>query len=180
MNIRIKKLSEKYKTDFFRIHSGDDRWCNCTAWWVKTWDGWGDRTAEENLMLREELFDKGEYDGYLLYIDNTPIGWCQCVKRDRLEKLTNQFNLTPSPDAWAITCFLIKPQFRKQGLSQKFLDLILNDLEKNGIKHVQAFPKCGFNLPDGEVWTGPENIYLKAGFVSETDNKTSLPYGLKF
>ncbi len=33
--------------------------------------------AQENRALREELFAKQIYDGYLVYIDGEPQGWCQ-------------------------------------------------------------------------------------------------------
>ncbi|MCI0450044.1 MAG: GNAT family N-acetyltransferase [Chlorobi bacterium] len=182
MKVEIKKLSVEIINDFYKIHSGDtDGWCCCVSWWVESWKEWGERTEEQNRKLRDMLFAKGEYDGYILYCDNEPAGWCQCGKRDRLIKLTNQFKLQPSADTWAVTCFLIKPEFRKKGLSRKFLELVLEDLKASGVKHVQAFPRsqpAGKELDDGEVWTGPENIYINSGFVKESGIESAPVYSL--
>ena len=108
MKREVRRLTAELVDDFFRLHSEENGcgWCCCVAWWVPTWEGWGDRSANENRALREKLFKQGEYDGYLLYVDDEPVGWCQVGPRDRLEKLVGQFSLAPDPSAWAITCFL--------------------------------------------------------------------------
>ena len=111
MDISVVPLDSSRREDFYRVHSeaNEANWCYCVAWWVPTWEGWGQRTADENLTLRESLFQLGEYDGYLLYVDGEPAGWCQCGPRDRLPKLLEEYRLEPDPEVWAITCFLIAP-----------------------------------------------------------------------
>lgn len=139
------------------------------AWWVPTWDGWGARTAEENRALREALFERGEYDGYLLYDDASPVAWCQVGPRDRLTKLTEQLALPPDPGVWAITCFQINPDRRRQGLARHLLADVLADLRTRGVACVQAFPRRGANAP-GELWTGPEALYVAVGFTARVDD----------
>ncbi|MBI2519630.1 MAG: GNAT family N-acetyltransferase [Bdellovibrio sp.] len=169
MRISIKPIDGLRRTDFYQVHSKEngEGWCNCVAWWVPTWDGWEERSADENRILRDSLFDRGEFDGYLLYVNEKPVGWCQCGPRDRLAKLVSQSKLEPSPETWAVTCFVIIPAHRQKGLTHVFLKEILADLREKGIQHVQAFPKCGQGLGDGEVWTGPESLFIKAGFDIE-------------
>ena len=153
--------------DFYSLHceTNGEGWCNCVAWWVSTWDGWDKRTSEENREFRDQLFSRGEYDGYLLYADGVPAGWSQCGRRDRLEKLCAQFALPPDPNIFAITCLMIAPPFRKQGLAHKFLAEILVDLKNREVQKVQAYPKKGSAHKDGEVWMGPAAVYLRAGFA---------------
>ena len=152
-------------------------WCHCVAWWTPTWGRrWGERTAGENRALRERLFDQGQYDGYLLYVDNRAVGWCQCGPRDRLTKLCRQFRLTSDPEVWAVTCFVIAPLFRKRGLAHYLLGEVLKDLRSKGVRHVQAFPRCGKGMPH-EVWTGPEALFQKAGFQIERDDARRPVYG---
>ncbi len=81
--IEVHPFEESRRPDFFRLHSEANGcgWCCCVAWWTPTWEGWGERTAEENLRLREALFDRGEHDGYILYLDHEPVGWCQAGPR---------------------------------------------------------------------------------------------------
>ena len=179
MSITVRPLDASRVDDFYRVHGpkhGTD-WCYCAAWWVDTWEGWGQRTAAENRAWREKLFQQKHYDGYLLYVDDEAIGWCQCGQRDRLFKLLQQFRLNPDPQIWAITCLLIAPPFRKQGLAHRFLDEILRDLESRGVRHIQAFPRRGEHLPDEDVWTGPERLYRRDGFALERDDPVKPIYG---
>lgn len=79
MGTRVKRVDESLRSDFFHVHSEKYGcgWCFCVAWWVPTWEGWSERTREQNRELRETLLESGEYDGYILYGDEHPIGWCQ-------------------------------------------------------------------------------------------------------
>lgn len=162
MRKEVRRFGPRLRDDFFRVHCDENEsgWCYCSAWWVPTWEGWGERTAEENRRLREELLDRGEYDGYLIYVDGVPAGWCQAGRRDRLEKLTRQYGLDPDPDTWAITCFQIAPAYRRQGLATHLLREVLRDLRDRGVRRVEAFP---FRDTD-DPWTGPEEMFLAAGF----------------
>lgn len=167
MHKEVKRFDKSLVGDFYRIHNqkNNSGWCYCVAWWVASWDGWSDRTADENRLLRDELLVRGEYDGYLLYLDHDPVGWCQVGPRDRLEKLARQFNLNPAPDTWAITCFLIKPDHRRTGLAVYILQQILADLQSRGVGYVEAFPRRGSELDEMDMWNGPESMYLQAGFT---------------
>lgn len=164
--IRVERLGPERRADFFRLHSPEngEGWCCCAGWWTETWDGWGDRSAEENRALRESLFDRGEWDGYLLYVDGEAAAWCQAGPRDRLGKLVRQFELAPDRGAWAITCFVVAPRFRRRGLARRLLLAILDDLPARGARSVEAFPRRAAAEP-GEMWTGPEALFLAAGFT---------------
>ncbi|MCI0339618.1 MAG: GNAT family N-acetyltransferase [Planctomycetales bacterium] len=164
--LRVARVGPSRVADFFAFQcpeNGND-WCHCVAWWVPTWDGWGDRTEVQNRRLRERLFARGEYDGYLLYLDGRVSGWCQAGPRDRLRKLVKQYALAPDPEGWAITCIELAPACRARGLAHEFLRRILAALRKRGARRVQAFPERGKRLRPGAVWTGPEALYANAGF----------------
>ncbi len=167
MNYEVKQIGPDNRADFWRVHceATGSGWCACVAWWVPTWDGWGDRTVEQNRDLRDALFDRGEFDGYLLYADGVPVGWCQAGRRDRLSKLCRQFDLAPSPDTWAVTCFSVSPSHRGQGVADHLLAAVLADLPQRGAKRVEAFPRSGEALPADDAWTGPERLFRKHGFV---------------
>ena len=136
-----------------------------------------ERTAQENRRMREQLFDIEQFDGYLMYDDNKPIGWCQVGPRDRLIKLCREYRLPYDSDAWAVTCFLIIPAYREIGLGEFMLVEILKDLEKRGVKYVQGFPRRGKNISCEDLWTGPESFFLKADFILERDDPVFPIYG---
>ena len=152
--------------DFLALHSEAHGagWCRCVAWNVPTWEGWGERTAEENLALRREIAARGERDLWLLRVDGEPAASCQAGPRDRLPKLVGAFGLEPSPETWAITCFFVAPAHRRQGRAAELLAGLLEDLRALGVSRVEAYPKAGAALEDGEAWTGPERLFLDAGF----------------
>lgn len=161
------------RADFLRLHSEENgcAWCRCVAWWVPTWDGWGERSAEENLALREELFDRGEHDGYLLYEGDEPVAWCQVGPRDRLAKLARQFERPPEPGVQAVTCFLVAPRARGRGAARAMLEGVLADLRARasaeGIRAVEGFPRCAENARDPlELWNGPESLFRSLGFAA--------------
>lgn len=169
---RVCRLDAAHRADFYRLHNdaNDCGWCCCIAWWVPTWEGFGERTAEENRRLRDELFDKDEYDIYMLYVDGTPMGSCQAGLRDRLPKLVKQYGLIPDPEAWAVTCFQIAPAARGQGHAAFLLSETLGNLRARGARRVEAFPKRGPDLDVMDVWTGPEGMYRGAGFIVIRDD----------
>jgi ribosomal protein S18 acetylase RimI-like enzyme len=166
MDYRLVSFRPGLEDDFFRLHcpANDAGWCNCVAWLVDGWEGWGERTAEQNRQLRQTLLAEGEYDGYLLFDGDLPVAWCQAGHRDRLVKLVNQMQLTADPDTWAITCFLVAPAYRRQGIAGRMLAMVLADLRSKGIQTVEAFPKRGANLDSPDLWNGPESVFAAAGF----------------
>ncbi len=166
MKIAIERLSIENKQDFYRVHTDQvcGGWCFCAAWWMPTWEGFGDRASSENRMLREDLFDKHIYDGYIVYFDDEPQGWCQVGKRDQFPLLLHKFTLEPDAEVWAVTCMAIPERFQGKGLAHKILALIIEDLTSRGAKRMQAYPKADPNLLKMDNWTGPLSLYLNAGF----------------
>ncbi|MHC4778092.1 MAG: GNAT family N-acetyltransferase [Planctomycetota bacterium] len=166
MNMEVRPLSADLQDDFFHLH-GDAHgggWCYCVAWWVPTWEGWIERTAAQNREFRERLFAEGNHDGFLLYTDGAPVGWCQVGPRDRLEKLVRQFDRPPDPDAWAITCFFVASDHRRRGVASELLKQVLAQLKAKGVKRVEAYPNTSGTDEEGEHWTGPPSLYEGAGF----------------
>lgn len=170
MNVSVKRLEPGLEADFFRLrkHPSCD-WCFCAAWHVPTWDGWTDRSAEQNRALREQLFAQGRYDGYLLYVDGEPIGWCQCAPLSWFPKLIGQMKLESEPEGtYAVGCVEILPDHRKKGLSRALLSEALADLERRGVSRVIAVPRAGRH-EDGAVWTGPAALFESLGFQKIKD-----------
>ena len=171
-SIDVKRLDAYRIADFRTVHSAAHgcEWCQCVAWWTPSWDGWPERTLEQNRSLREALFARGEFDGYLLYEGGHPVGWCQVGAAERLAKLCRTYRISPDPGTVAISCFLLAPGARGRGLAHALLRGVLDDLSARGCTHVLAFPRRGSGLPADDVWTGPEQLYLHAGFrVSRSD-----------
>jgi len=178
MKIDVRYLAQDLKTDFYSVHNEkcSGGWCFCAAWVVPTWEGFGERTADENRAVREDLFARGIYDGYLVYFDGVPSGWVQAGPRDAFPKLLGRFELEKDPSVWAITCMAIAPEYHGQGLAHEIIHMVMEDLKIRGIERVQAFPKAGEGLSKEELWTGPLSVFEKAGFmvVKQVDQRPVL------
>lgn len=171
LGVTIKRLSRDTESEFVRIHcdATGNGWCQCVAWWVPTWDCWGDRTAAQNIELRQKLFRDGVHDGYFVHADGALAGWVQAWKRDAFAKLSAQFGVTSDDDAWMIGCVLILPALRGRGLAGQALALVVDDLRLRGARSIDAFPKRGAG-DASELWNGPESTYAQLGFAIVRDD----------
>jgi len=179
--VTVKRLSHECEGDFYRIHcdAAGNGWCHCVAWWVPTWDGWGERTAERNAALRRQLFDAGTHDGYLIYSSGDLAGWVQAWPRDAFAKLANQFGVASDEDAWMIGCILILPTYRGHGAAGAALEQVVADLRLRGARTIDAYPKRGACEPQA-LWNGPESTYRRLGFKVVKDDATRPVLRLAF
>mgnify|MGYP002713159325 CR=1 FL=1 len=164
--LHVEALDAERVPDFYRLHCDrhDTGWCFCVAWWVPDWETFAERSAEENQAERQRLFDQGEFDGYMLYDGEEVVAWAQVGRRDRLEKLRDNFGLPPDPEVHALSCILVRPDRRGQGMARRLLQGILVRLRERGVKRLQAFPKSHDELDALEAWTGPRGLFVREGF----------------
>ena len=147
-------------------------WCWCVAWEVPTWDGWGKRTAEQNCELREALWARGEYSGYVFYLENEPIGWCRVGPSSTWPKFCRERRVPPSESVFAFTCFGILPDYRRKGHLGKFLLLVLEDLAARNVTKVIVAPKRLTGAqPDGQLWNGPARLFERVGFTVQREDE---------
>ena len=87
MILTVRRFDEELRADFERIHSEECEagWCHCVAWWVPTWECFGERSAEENARLfagvREACEQAGRDPGSMVYSSAVVL----CVGRDEAE-----------------------------------------------------------------------------------------------
>lgn len=163
--LTLRRLDPALRARFFDLQAACGGWCWCVAWWVPTWEHWGERTSEQNRALRERLLEDGQDDGYLALQGERAVGWVQVGPRDRLEKLRRTFGLAPDPATWAISCFQVEPALRRRGVARWLLAQVLADLRARGVARVEAYPRREESGDPGEVWTGPAALFERAGFV---------------
>lgn len=163
---RLESLREELRADFFRFHSEDFEagWCSCVAWWVRSWEEFSQRSADQNRRQRQELFDQKEWDGFFLYLDQEPLVWGQVGPRSRLEKLVEQYQLDPTEEVLALTCLTVRKDWRGRGLVRVFLEALIQHLAQRGEARLQAFPKPGDQLSAHEAWRGSERLFCSIGF----------------
>ncbi len=181
MDLRLERLTQEREADFLALMGRDEHGgrCWCVAWWVPTWDEYVAQSADEHRRVRDDLFDRGVHDGYLGYVDGAPVGWMQVGPRDDLPKIAETFSLTPDPATWAISCFLLLAPYRGQGLGRRLFGGALDELRGLGVAAVEGYPLHGTGHEAEEVWTGPESLYLAAGFTEVTRGPRRVVYRLE-
>jgi GNAT superfamily N-acetyltransferase len=118
-------------------------------------------------------------DGFLLYRDGSPVGWCQAAPRDRLPLVWRGRGLAPDATVWAISCMVLAPEAKGQGIAHRFLKLVLDELRRRDVRRVQAFA-CRYG-PGEDTSTFvefPESLCRKAGMALEQDHPMRPVYGL--
>lgn len=172
-DLRIEPLGPDNEDGFLALHH--DRhgagWCRCVAWHVPTWDGWMERTAEQNLALRCALHAEGAHDGLLAFVGDVPVGWAQVGPRDRLPKLVAQLDLAPDPGAWAVTCLLVAPSDRHTGVASALLRAAQAHARAAGASRLEGYPRTAPIEDHGDAWTGTPALFASAGFSVVRDGE---------
>ena len=165
MTFELRRLDATLRDDFLALHSDSNEagWCRCVAWWVAGWDGWGERSAEENAALRNAVFASGEGDGYLLYEGSEPVAWCQVAPRERLPGIAADFGHDAPAGTWSIGCVFVAPGHRRKGVARALLERVVADLEARGAKRIEAYPRRGAEHAL-EMWNGPAELWAELGF----------------
>lgn len=163
---RVRRLGADPRADFARLHcaANESGWCQCVAWWVPGWEGFGERTAAQNAELRSALFARGVRDGFVLEVHGEPVGWCQAWPRDELPGLAQDFELAPDSAVVALPCVLLAPSHRGQGWLRVLLEGVLAALSAEGVRRVEAYPRLEDCEDPLEAWNGPRSLWESLGF----------------
>jgi hypothetical protein len=117
---------------------GDPGRCWC-QWFYR--GGVADRVhAEANRAALREQLGGERPPGVLGYLDGVPLGWSAVAPRPTYTRLTRSKVLegTPpdeltDPGVWSVTCFVVRREARKQGLS----GALLHDI-RGGVQALEA------------------------------------------
>ncbi|RVH97628.1 GNAT family N-acetyltransferase [Sinorhizobium meliloti] len=176
---RFVRLNKQLRPDFYKLHAKADHgsWCQCVAWWVPSWEGFSERTKEENVHLRECLFEQDISDGYLLYRDTEPVGWCQVTPVGCIPKLAAQFSLEADSSIWAISCFFVPKEMRRRGVAGELLDSIVAEARRSATRLI-AFPKLNETDDELGLWNGPIELFKSRGFKPVAEHPPRLVVAL--
>jgi GNAT superfamily N-acetyltransferase len=123
-----------------------------------------------------ERIQAGLMQGYLAYVDGSPVGWCNAAPRTLLHALDDE----PIPDAaqvGSIVCFLVEPSHRGRGVAKRLLEAACEGLRKQGLRIAEGNPR-NEATSNAENHFGPLSLYLSAGFtVHRTDNDGVCMFG---
>lgn len=111
--------------------------------------------------------------GYLAYLGDTIVGWCNANDREKYRYLTEQFQKVDyraeGTGVKSVFCFLIAPEYRGKGIARRLLDRVCEDAARDGYTAVEAYP---FSDKAFEYqYHGTSDMYLRSGFLETADLK---------
>ena len=134
MDIEIRPLNEALKEDYLSFFDNmtfeenpDRLKCYCCDYHflgeVETC------TREISRPFVANLIDENKLTGYLAFENDRPIGWCNVNNRSNYQRLLRDYDYVDDPDSKvrSIVCFLIHPDYRRQGIAQRLLEEIIKD-----------------------------------------------------
>jgi GNAT superfamily N-acetyltransferase len=172
MNLSFRPLSPETFDAFAALHARPEcQGCFCMYWHFtgdnRAWQA-ALATPEDNREAKRTLVAQGAAHGLLAFDGDTVVATVQFEPRDTLHKLTARMpyrDLPPVADTWALACFQVREDYRHRGVARALLAAAVEQLRTvHHARVIEAYPRRGEDLRDEEVWTGPEGLFLAAGF----------------
>lgn len=169
--ITIKPLTPELRDDYFAFFdheafTDNPRWASCYCFFPHAphaTEKWGERTGDQNRRAVGEMIAAGTQRGYLAFVGDKAVGWCNAGLRPTFTIL--DFPEEPgAPPVGAIVCFLVAPAYRGHRVATRLLDTVCEGFRSEGITAVEAYPRAQTSS-EPQNPRGPLGMYLSAGFV---------------
>ena len=123
--------------------------------------------------LRREVRDAEVPIGLLAYLDDNVVGWTRVVPRSTLPGITENRALArildDDPDAWWVSCFVVRREHRERGIGVALLHAAVAWAAKHGASVLDGHPVdtralTGTPAPSA-IFTGTLTMFHRAGFT---------------
>jgi len=147
--------------------SYNSRCCYCAYWYLPNADykaGWG----HGNEATLQRLVQEGEEPGLIAYVDGVAAAWVGVAPRTNFDRLNRSRNFVPvdGKDVWAVNCFVVAKDFRRQGLVAKLAAAAADFAIARGADGAEAYPIVpGPKSSAADLYVGTEQAFLDAGYV---------------
>jgi GNAT superfamily N-acetyltransferase len=171
--ITIRKLTPGLLPDYLTYFDGpafadNPEWsdCYCCFHHVPDTTEWEARTAAQNRELAAQLIRSGQFEGFLAYEAERPVGWCKAAARLQIPALSQWPDLAidDAAQVGSIVCFVIEKSHRRQGIASMLLGAACEAFRQEGLKIAEAYPRITAS-DDAYNYHGPLQMYLKYGFL---------------
>lgn len=114
----------------------------------------------ERKRAMHDLVMEGIPVGLLGYADGVPAAWCSVAPRTTFQGLA--VIGAPEEPVWSLTCFYIRREYRRSGITRKLLAAAIAEAQKHGAQALEAYPV----EPDSPSYRfgGFIDFFAKAGF----------------
>jgi GNAT superfamily N-acetyltransferase len=116
--------------------------------------------------------------GLIGYRGRTPVGWISLGPREDYAKLAKSPVMKPVDDqpVWAIVCFVVPSEFRRQGVARALLAGAVRYAKKRGVRLLEAYPvdKAEPSAADAS-WFGSKRMFDEVGFHEVARRRPDRP-----
>jgi GNAT superfamily N-acetyltransferase len=134
---------------------------------------------EGNKKLLQHLVENGNPAGLIGVVKSEAVAWLSFAPRSQFVRLQKSkiYKAVDEQPVWSITCFFIKTEFRKQGVSSLMIEAAKHYAKRHGIAILEAYPVKPYshNMPSAFAWTGIFSTFQKAGFKIVSHSSASKP-----
>ncbi len=151
---------------------GDGASCWC-QWWTLTSTEWKSTNRDERRDLLHGEVGAAVAPGLIAYVDGEAAGWIRVGPRLSQPRIGRSRNLKKSPtpqndqSAWAITCFVVRREFRRQGLNEILLEAAVDHARDHGARIVEGYPidLATTDVSANDLFHGALSTFEAAGFA---------------
>ena len=158
---------------------GDPSGCQCQWFKIRDFE-WRSVSVEERAhRLREQTAcgqpDAGTTSGLVAYLGGEPVGWCAVEPRTAYVRLlrtrvpwAGRAEDKADDGVWAVTCFVTRTGFRRQGVSRALARAAADFARQRGARALEGYPMItqpGHEVTWGELYVGSRSIFAAAGFA---------------
>jgi len=146
------------------FHNSSHCWC---AYWYMSNAGYGAGWGDGNRDAFERLVKSGAEPGLLAYSGSVPAAWVGVAPRGNFDRLNRSRNFPPldNKDVWAVNCFVVAKDFRRQGLVTRLAVAAAEFAISRGADGAEAYPIVpGPKSSGADLYVGTEHAFTKAGY----------------
>jgi GNAT superfamily N-acetyltransferase len=164
---------------------GDPRRCWCQWFRLRGKDFEATPVAALRAALRAECADDAPGPGVLARVDGVPAGWAAVAPRPGYPRLMASPLLRRLPDddrrdeaVWAVSCFVVRPQFRSRGVSRALLDGAVGYARSAGVRIVEGYPvdvAAAARISTSGLYHGAWSTFVAAGLTEVARPRPDRP-----
>lgn len=151
---------------------GDGASCWCQWWMLRNAEFNATPRDERRALLRRDL-EETPATGLVAYVDGEAAGWVKVSPRPAQPRLAHTRNVQKSPEpiddpsVWAVSCFVVRKEFRRHGLSAALLDAAVAHARAHGARVVEGYPidTAATKTSSNALFHGALTTFLDAGFA---------------
>ncbi len=158
---------------------GESSRCHCQKFKIRDIE-WASVPVEERAHRLRVQTDCGHPEsdatsGLVAYLEGEPVGWCAVEPRTAYVRLlrnrivwAGRAEDKTDEGVWAVTCFLTRAGFRRQGISYALARAAVDFARERGASALEGYPmitKPGQQITWDEIRVGSRSIFAAAGFT---------------